>query len=264
MLARVHAPASLVGGSSMARFVSTSRPVCGLAGTHVKGRNEAKRNVEATKMSRVIATSIRLNGGETDPKLNPALAQAVSMARAKNMTKVMIDRAVNGFKNSEPQEETIVEAMGPGGVAMVLVILTSNRAKSILSVRDVTKRFKTNFKVVGKGVASFRLPKRGVIAVDRAVLGALDPMDIALEIGAEDFVEDGDAMVRFLCESSELTQCVATLQDAPFAITPASFTQQYVPDATVELGADDEAAMRNIVDVLEDLDDVMAIYTDAA
>lgn len=243
---------------------------------HSKTRNDAKRERVVTKASRSIANAIALAGGEKDPKLNGTLASAISKAKAENVPRSTIEKAIAGYAKVGPVSEIVYEGVSSGGVSLVIRCMTSNQGKCIIDVRNAVTKLDW-FKIVASGTVMYKFPRRGVVSVTESALDGRDPMDVALEIGAEDIDEDSigessseqtsdgnDRIVRFLCAVSDLQTCVNELQST-FDIVPHSFEIAHVPTSKIEISSKDDAErLEHVVSVLESVDDVEQVFHDAA
>ncbi len=220
-----------------------------------KGAADAKRGKIFTKLIREIATAARLGGGEVDA--NPRLRLAIDKARAGNMPKDNIERAIRkgtGASAGEAYEEVVYEGYGPGGAALYVEVLTDNKNRTVGEVRHVLTKHGGN--LGSTGCVAFLFEKRGLLSFDREGLDADALMEAALEAGADDVVEGGgsievvvapgnfEAAKRALCE---------------MGLNPASAEISMEPTSTVELGGKDAESMLRLADALEDLDDVQSV-----
>jgi YebC/PmpR family DNA-binding regulatory protein len=222
-----------------------------------KGAADAKRGKLFTKLIREIATAARLGGG--DPEANPRLRLVVDKARAANMPKDNIERAIQkglGGGDSEAYEEVVYEGYGPGGAAILLQTLTDNRNRTVSEVRHVLTKHGGN--LGSSGCVAYLFEKRGLITFDRSELDDADSLlEAALEAGADDAVESDDT-IDVVTAPTEFDAVKTGLQQAGFAPAAAEVTME--PSTTVKLEGEEAERMLRLSDALEDLDDVQAVY----
>lgn len=223
-----------------------------------KGAADAKRGKIFTKLIREIATAARLGGG--DPNANPRLRLAVDKARAANMPKDNIDRAIKKGTGDDADgaryEEVVYEGYGPGGVAILLETLTDNRNRTVGDVRHVLTKHGGN--LGESGCVSFLFEKKGAIAFERAAVADGDALlEAALEAGAED-VEEGDDGVQVYTTPGDFEAVRSALAEAGFEPADAEISME--PATTVKLEGGDAETMLKLAEALEDLDDVQNMY----
>ncbi|HVH07115.1 MAG TPA: YebC/PmpR family DNA-binding transcriptional regulator [Myxococcota bacterium] len=221
-----------------------------------KGAIDAKRGKVFTKIIREIATAARMGGG--DPAGNPRLRLIVDKARAANMPKDNIERAIQkgvGGGEGEQFEEVVYEGYGPGGTAILLRALTDNRNRTVGEIRHVLSRQGGN--LGASGCVAYLFEKRGVLSFDRAGLDGDALLEAALDAGASD-VEEGADTIDVVTAPNELDAVRAKLEAAGFRSTNAETSMQ--PSTTVKLEGDDAQKMLALADALDDLDDVQAVY----
>src|ERR1700688_3223700 len=153
---------------------------------HRKGRQDAAKSKLFGKLAREITVSAKL--GTPDPAMNPRLRAAIIAARAENMTKDTIDRAIKKALggDAENYEEIRYEGFGPGGVAIIVEILTDNRNRAAGEVRSTFTKHGGN--LAETGAVSFMFNHVGVVEYDAKVAGADAMLEAAIEAGAEDVV----------------------------------------------------------------------------
>ncbi len=222
-----------------------------------KGAADAKRGKVFTKLIREIATAARLAG--PDPDANPRLRLVMDKARAANMPKDNIERAIQkgvGGGESDAYEEVIYEGYGPGGTAILLEALTDNRNRTVSEVRHVLTKAGGN--LGSSGCVSYLFEKRGLLVFDRQDLDADALLEAALEAGAED-VEEGEEALEVVTEPASFEAVKDQLAAAGF--TPAEAQIGMVPSTTVKLDGGDAEAMLRLADALDDLDDIQAVHS---
>jgi YebC/PmpR family DNA-binding regulatory protein len=221
-----------------------------------KGAIDAKRGKVFTKIIREIATAARIGGG--DPNGNPRLRLVIDKARAVNMPKDNIERAIQkgvGGGEGEAFEEVVYEGYGPGGAAILLRALTDNRNRTVGEIRHVLGRYGGN--LGSSGCVSYLFEKRGLLGFDRAGLDGDSLLEAALEAGAADVVEGSDA-IEVVTAPGELDAVRAQLASAGFEAASAEVSME--PSTTVKLEGGDAERMLRLADALDDLDDVQAVY----
>ena len=220
-----------------------------------KGANDAKRGAIFTKIGNQIAIAAR---GGTDPTLNSALALAIERAKAVNMPLVNIQRAIDRVadKNAAVLEEVTYEAMGPGGVAIVIEAATDNRNRTFPEVRNALT--KNGGRIADAGSVTFQFTRKGVITVTET---GEDALLTILDAGAEDVVDDEDETTVYT-DQKDLAKVRSALAQAGLTIEDAEL--QYVANNLLPI-EDTETAEKvlKILDALDDLDDVTNVHTNA-
>ena len=220
-----------------------------------KGAKDAKRGAVFTKIGNQIAIAAR-NG--TDVSMNSALQMAIEKAKQANMPAANIQRAIDraADKNAAVLEETTYEAMGPGGVGIIIETATDNKNRTFPEVKNALT--KNGGRIADAGSVTFQFTRKGVIEV--AASGE-DALLVVLDAGAEDAIEEDGAMIVYT-ELKELAKVRAAILDAGLAVTAAEL--QYVPNNTVEINDPEQAAkVLRVMDALDDLDDVTSVHTNA-
>lgn len=224
-----------------------------------KDRVDAKRAKLFAKLSRMITVAARQGGGAVDG--NPRLRLAVEKARVVSMSKDAIDRAIKkgtGASDIGDYEEFVYEGYGPGGVAVMLEILTDNRNRTAPDVRRLLEDAGGN--LAANGAVSWMFERRGVFAVDPTQsLGEDRLLEIALAAGAEDMLGDAAGFTIY-CALADFNTVKAALEQAVVPLRGAELA--YVPRQRTEVV--DLALARRIVkllDALEDNDDVQGVHS---
>jgi YebC/PmpR family DNA-binding regulatory protein len=221
-----------------------------------KGAADARRGKIFTKLIREIGTAARIGGG--DPASNPRLRLAVEKARAANMPKDNIDRAIKkglGASEGETYQEVVYEGYGPGGTAILIEALTDNRNRTVGEVRHVLSRYGGN--LGSTGCVAYLFEKKGWLVFERARVDPDRLLEAALEAGAEDVVEE-DGGLEVVTEPASFE----TVRDALRArgFIPASAEVTLRPTSTVALVGPQAQTMLSLADALDDLDDVQSVY----
>ena len=226
---------------------------------HRKKAQDAKRGKIFTRMIREIAVATRM--GDPDPDANPRLRLAVDRALSVNMPKDNIERAIkraSGQDDSAVYEEIRYEGYGPNGVAVMVDCMTDNRNRTVAEVRHAFTKFGGNLGTDGS--VAFMFSKAGVITFAPG-LDEDSVMEAALEAGAEDIQTNEDGSVEVLTTPEEFFAVKEALLAAGFEPADAEVTQR--PANTVAVSGDQAATMVRMLDMLEDLDDVQAVYHNA-
>ncbi len=221
-----------------------------------KGAADAKRGKIFTKLIREIATAARLGGG--DPEANPRLRLAVDKARAANMPKDNIARAIQkgtGGGEGEAFEEVVYEGYGPGGAAILIEVLTDNRNRTVGDVRHALTKHAGN--LGSPGCVAYLFEKRGLLAFEGDGLDADALLEAALEHGADDVVED-DGSVEVVTSPAAFESVRAGLEESGYRAASGGVTMQ--PSSTVKLEGGEAESMLRLMDALDDLDDVQQVY----
>ncbi|MBF0154027.1 MAG: YebC/PmpR family DNA-binding transcriptional regulator [Magnetococcales bacterium] len=222
---------------------------------HRKGAQDAKRGKIFTKLIREITISARTGGA--DFSANPRLRAAMAAARAQNMPKDTIEKAIKrgiGDMDGVVYQEVRYEGYGPGGVAMIVDTLTDNINRTVADVRSLLGKHGGNLGTTG--CVSYLFDQKGQILLEEGNEDAL--MEITLEAGAEDLIADSNGF-EIITQPDMFEPVLQALAKAGFD-KPASAEITMRPQTTVTL--DDKAAesMLKLVDVLEDHDDVQRVH----
>jgi len=221
-----------------------------------KGAADAKRGKIFTKLIRELATAARIGGGEIDS--NPRLRLVVDKAKAANMPKDNIQRAIQkglGGGEGENYDEMVYEGYGPGGAAILIETLTDNKNRTVSDVRHVLSKNGGNLGATG--CVSYLFEKRGLLQFDRGAVDLDTLMEVALEAGAEDIIENDDSL-DVVTDPQAFSDVKAALEKAGLEPTHAEVTME--PSTTVALTGKDAEQMLRLADSLEDLDDVQNFY----
>lgn len=214
-----------------------------------KGAIDAKRGKIFTRLIKEITVAARMGGG--DPFANPRLRSAIATAKAENMPKDNIDRAIKkgtGELEGAMYEEITYEGYGPGGVAILVDCMTDNKNRSVADIRHYFSKSGGN---LGEfGCVAWMFAQKGTILVDKETIGDEELMDKALEAGAEDVVEE-DAVYQVVSAPEDFETVRETLEKAGIQFIEAAVAM--VPKTTVEIT--EEKTARQILKLLENLED---------
>ena len=224
---------------------------------HKKGAADKARGKLFNKIARQIEVAARLGGGDVDA--NPTLRTAVQKAKAAQMTNDAIDRAVKrgtGEGDTGTYEAITYEGYAPGGVALLVEVLTDNRNRTGAEVRSVFT--KMGGSMAEPGAVSWQFKRRGVVLVGGAV-GEDDVMLAALDAGADDVTDDGGTW-RITTDPSKVYEVRQALEDAGIEVVSADATM--VSDTLVPVtDVDDARRVLRIMEALEDNDDVQDVFS---
>ena len=222
---------------------------------HKKGAADAKRGKIFTKLIKEITVAAKLGGG--DPNGNPRLRTAVDKAKAENMPKDNIERAIKkgtGELEGVTYEEIVYEGYGPGGVAVLVECMTDNRNRTVGEVRSTFT--KCNGNMGETGCVSWMFDKKGLIVFAKSA-DFEKLFETALEAGAED-VTDEEEQYEVLSDPSSFIEVRTTLENAGFKYESAEITM--IPQTMVKLDGKNAENMLKLMDRMEDNDDVQNVY----
>ena len=224
---------------------------------HAKGAADAKRGQLFTKFIKEISIAARMGGG--DPNSNPRLRTAIIKARASNMPKDNIERAIKkgtGELGGATYEELVYEGYGAGGVAVLVEVLTDNKNRAAADVRNIFNKSGGNLGVSGSVARMFQ--RKGTIEFDAEKVSEDELMEVALEAGADDIVnEDGIITVTTAADA------FATVADALAEKGFESLSGEVgmIPDMYTAVDADTASKIAKLINRLEDNDDVQNVYS---
>jgi len=226
---------------------------------HRKAAQDAKRGKIFTKLIREIVVAAKMGGADQDS--NPRLRDVVSKALSANMKRDTVDNAIKrgaGADDNENYDEIRYEGYGPSGVAVMVECLTDNRNRTVSEVRHAFTKSGGNLGTDGS--VAYLFTKLGVISyAEGADEDAI--MEAALEAGADDIVTNDDGSIDVLTPWEELVPVKEAMIAAGFEPVNADVVQQAATSVDLEL-EDAEKVMR-LIDMLEDLDDVQSVHTNA-
>lgn len=222
-----------------------------------KGALDAKRGKIFTKLIKEIMVAARMGGGDIDG--NPRLRSAVIAAKAENMPKDNIERAIkkgSGELGGAVYDEILYEGYGPGGVAVLVETMTDNKNRTVADVRHFFA--KNNGNLGENGCVGWMFDKRGVISVDAAGMDEEKLMELALEAGAEDVVNE-DGSFQIYTAPEDFNAVVEQLEKSKVKVSEASILM--VPKNTIEVTEEKTASnLLKLLESLEDHDDVQKVH----
>jgi YebC/PmpR family DNA-binding regulatory protein len=223
---------------------------------HKKGAVDAKRGKVFTKLIREISVAAKVGGG--DPGGNPRLRSAIQAAKAENMPKDNIERAIKkgtGELEGATYEEVNYEAYGPGGVAVLLDCLTDNKNRTVADLKYVLDRHGGS--LGSPGCVSWMFVKKGLMVFDPDQATEEKILEIALDAGAEDVREAGDQF-EVVTEPSEFESVKKAFDAQGLPYNLAEITM--IPQNTIRLEGKKAEQMLNLMEALEDIDDISHVY----
>ncbi|MFN2269634.1 MAG: YebC/PmpR family DNA-binding transcriptional regulator [Anaerolineae bacterium] len=224
---------------------------------HKKAATDAKRGKMFTRLAREIVIAAREGGG--DPNVNFNLRLAVDKAKASNMPKDNIERAIKrgtGELKGEELVEVVYEGYAPNGVALLVQVLTDNKNRTISDVRRVITRHGGT--MAEAGAVAWQFERKGYIAIAPNGVDQDALFEIAVEAGAEDVVFSDDLVEVFAAVSS--FQAVRqALADADIAFETVELSM--MPKTPMQLGEKETLQVMGVIEDLEDLDDVQQVYS---
>ena len=223
---------------------------------HKKGAVDAKRGKNFTKLIKELTVAARLGGG--DPGGNPRLRTAILAAKAENMPKDNIERAIKkgtGELEGVSYEEVSYEGYGPGGVAILIECLTDNKNRAVSEIKHMMDRHGGS---LGEpGCVSWMFEKKGLIIIDKDNVDEEKLLDLALESGAED-VKEEDQEFEVLINPADFEAVKQAFDDAQISYSLAEVSM--VPQNTVNLDGKKAEQMIKLMEALEDNDDISNVY----
>jgi YebC/PmpR family DNA-binding regulatory protein len=222
-----------------------------------KGAADAKRGKIFSRLAKEITIAAKIGGG--DPDANPRLRTALLSARAQNVPKDNVDRAIKRGTGELPgvtYEEIRYEGYGPGGVALIMDVLTDNKNRIVGELRHVLS--KNHGSMAENGAVTWNFDPKGQIVVQNGGLSDEDLLEKAIEAGADD-VEPGEESSVVYTEPTELQAVSDALGEAGLTVEEAKLVM--VPKTTTQLEGKDAQAVLRLMEALEDLDDVQDLFS---
>jgi len=222
-----------------------------------KGAADAKKGKIFTRLAKEIALAAKLGGG--DPEGNSRLRQAILAAKAENMPKDNIERAIKKgtgeLDGGVQYEEITYEGYGPGGVAVLVEVMTDNRKRTVADIRHIFSKYGGN--LAENGAVAWIFSKKGSILIDKKSIDEDRLMELALDAGAEDVREEENEF--------EVITDPATFEAVKKAIDAAGIKcieakVSMIPSSTVQLDESKASSMLKLMERMEDNDDVQNVY----
>jgi YebC/PmpR family DNA-binding regulatory protein len=221
-----------------------------------KGKADVERGKLFSKILREITVAARNGGG--DPKINMRLKAAIESAKEANMPQDNIKRAIQkgtGELPGEQYEEITYEGYAPGGVAVMVQVMTSNRNRTAPELRHAFEKFGGN--MGASGAVAWMFERKGIILVDAAAAAEDDVMAIVLDAGATD-MRRVEKAYEIVTPPAEMEPVRAALTKNRVPVQAAEVT--FVPQSTVRVEGKDAQSVLKLIESLEDLDDVQHVY----
>lgn len=226
---------------------------------HRKGRQDEKRGKIWTRVIREITVAARQGGG--DPAMNPRLRLAIEKAKAANMPadriKYNVDKA-SGTLEGLTLEEIRYEGYGIGGAAVIVDTMTDNRVRTVAEVRHAFSKYGGNLGT--EGSVSFQFKHCGQLVFAPGT-SEDQVMEVALEAGAEDVITDDEGAIEVITSPTDFEAVKIALEAAGLRPELAEVTMR--AENTIALAGEDAARMQKLLDIIEDLDDVQAVFHNA-
>ncbi len=223
---------------------------------HKKGAADAKRGQMFTKLIKEISIAARMGGGDAEG--NPRLRTAILKARAANMPKDNVERAIKkgtGELEGVNYEELVYEAYATNGVAVLIEVLTDNKNRAAADVRNILTR--AGGSLATAGAVSRLFKRKGLITLDGEKYNEDEIMEVALEGGAED-VTNSDGVIEVVTAPEDFEAVLNALNDKNFESMSAEISM--VPEAEVEVEKEAAGKIMRLIERLEENDDVQNVY----
>jgi YebC/PmpR family DNA-binding regulatory protein len=223
---------------------------------HKKGAADAKRGKLFTRLIKELSVAARNGGG--DPGMNPRLRTIIADAKAANMPRENIERAIRRGTGEEPgvsYEEITYEGYGPGGVALMIESVTDNKNRTVGEIRHLLGKYNGN--LAAENSVAWMFTRKGQVVVEKAGADEEKLLNAALDAGADDMNDDGDAW-----EIISAPDTFEAVRDAVKAlgVEPASAQVAMVPQNYIKLEGSDARTMLKLMEMLDDHDDVQRVW----
>ncbi len=224
---------------------------------HKKAVTDARKSRLWARITREITVAAREGGG--DPSANPRLALAIEKAKAENMPKENIERAIKrgtGEIEGENYEEVTYEGYAPGGVAVFIEAMTDNTNRTVAELRHLFS--KAGGSLGTPGSVAYLFERKGIIEVAADGLDELELFELVAEAGAEDLQQEED---RFIITTP--VESFAAVRNALIqaGIQPREASLERIPTTTVKVSPEEAVKVARLLDILEDHQDVQAVYS---
>ena len=224
---------------------------------HKKGATDAKRGKIFSRINKELMVAARMGGG--DPSANPRLRQAIASAKAENMPKDNIERAIKkgtGELEGVNYEEHVYEGYAPGGVALLIEVMTDNKNRAAADIRYVFN--KRGGSLGEAGCVAWMFDKKGLIVFEQELVDEDKILEVALEAGADDVITTED-QYEVHTELASFESVKQAFDDQELQYTMAEITM--MPQNTVQVDDEAQAAqVLKLMDAIEDADDVQKVY----
>ena len=224
---------------------------------HKKAAQDAKRGKVFTKIIKELMVSAKIGG--SDPEANPRLRQAISSAKAANMPNDTMMRAIQkgaGELEGVNYEENTYEGYGPGGVAIMMDVMTDNKNRTVAEIRHLMAKYGGNLSE--NGSVSWMFEKMGQITISADDYDENQVFEEVLEIGANDFSALDDAFI-ITSDPSSTVDIADTMIQKGYKVISSGV--EMIPKNTLKVNGEEEKKLMNLVDLLEEHDDIQNIYS---
>jgi YebC/PmpR family DNA-binding regulatory protein len=223
---------------------------------HKKGAADAKRGKIFTRLIKELTVAARHGGG--DPGMNPRLRTIIADAKAANMPRENIERAIRRGTGEEPgvsYEEITYEGYGPGGVALMIESVTDNKNRTVGEIRHLLGKYNGN--LAAENSVAWMFTRKGQVFVEKGKADEEKLLNAVLENGGDDMSDDGDAW-----EIITAPESFEAVRDAVKAlgVEPASAQVAMVPQNYIKLEGSDARTMLKLMEMLDDHDDVQRVW----
>jgi len=223
---------------------------------HKKGAADAKRGKIFTRVIKELTVAARNGGG--DPNMNPRLRTIIAEAKASNMPRENIERAIRRGTGEEPgvsYEEITYEGYGPGGVAILIQVVTDNKNRSVGEIRHLLGKYNGN--LAAENSVAWMFSRKGQVFVEKGKADEEKLLNAALEAGADDMADD-DGLWEIVC-APESFEAVRDAVKA-LGVEPVSAEVAMVPQNYVKLQGGEARSMLKLHEMLDDHDDVQHVW----
>ena len=223
---------------------------------HKKGAADAKRGKLFSKIIKEITIAARMGGGDAEG--NPRLRTAVNAARAANMPKDNVDKAIKrgtGEIEGVNYEEITYEGYGPGGAAVLVEALTDNKNRTVAEVRHIFEKYNGNLGEAG--CVAWMFKKQGIVVITADGLDEDEVMEVALECGAHDVKKEGDTF-EVAADPADVETVRKAVEDKGWKVEMAEVTM--IPQTTVKLEGKKAEQMLKMMDALDDNEDMQKVF----
>ncbi|TAK09625.1 MAG: YebC/PmpR family DNA-binding transcriptional regulator [Candidatus Manganitrophaceae bacterium] len=224
---------------------------------HKKAAADSKRGKIFTKIIREITVAAKIGGG--DPEGNPRLRTAILKAKENNMPADNIKKAVQKGTGELPgvsYEEMTYEGYGPGGVAIIIQIMSDNKNRTVSEIRHLLSKSGGN--MGESGSVSWMFQKKGYLSIEKQKADEEKLMSVALDAGAEDIRSDDPTLFEVITAPADFEKVKKAMTDA--GLTPSFSEVTFLPQTYIRLEGKEAEQMLRLMEALEDHDDVQNVY----
>ena len=223
---------------------------------HKKGAADAKRGKIFTRLIKELTVAARNGGG--DPNMNPRLRTIIAEAKANNMPRENIERAVRRGTGEEPgvqYDEVTYEAYGPGGVALLIETLTDNKNRTVGEIRHLLSKHAGN--LAAENSVAWMFTRKGEIIVEKGTIDEDKLLSAALDAGADDLNDDGSVW-QIVCAPEQFEAVRDAIKALGLELASAQIAM--IPQNYVKLTGKDAQQMLKLMEVIEEHDDVQHVW----